>query len=186
MKRILIVIVGVGALAAVVALASTPRPAAAPAATGEGTILVSVDREIPESAAVMLGGSDLVVLGRLTGTTREYAQSSDGRFHHLAAEFEIVRVFRGEPSTKVVEVSRSEGPKGERVSEEGAEAMADHRLYVLFLERGPIVFATVGGPIGQFDASTGRLDSMAGSRASDGFDGLTLDELAERISVLSQ
>jgi len=180
-------VVVVGALVAIVALASTPRPAAAPVApTGEGTLAVSVDREIPESAAVMLGGSDLVVLGRLTGTTREYAQSSDGRFHHLAAEFEVVRVFRGEPSTKLVEVSRSVGPKGERVSEEGAVVMADQRLYVLFLERGPIVFATVGGPIGQFDASTGKLRSMAGSKASDGFDGLTLDDLAERISVLSQ
>jgi hypothetical protein len=152
--------------------------------------ILFVDRALVPTTPELIAAAEAVVVGELGTHGIVRSQSSDGRFTHMAYEFTVTDVLRGQVAEGAV-VSLAGvtlDATGCIAREADAEPMVPGGRYLAFIAPSPRddgVYVAVGGPQGLFSVGAdGTLVPLApGAPTSVDFAGRRVSEIAARLSV---
>ena len=152
--------------------------------------VLSVDWALVPTTAELIAAAEAVVVGELGTNGIVRSQSSDGRFTHMAYEFTVTDVLRGQVAEGAVVplAGVTLDATGCIAREADTEPMVPGGRYLAFIApspRGDGVYVAVGGPQGLFSVGAdGTLVPLApGAPTSVDFAGRRVSEIAARLSV---
>jgi hypothetical protein len=166
----------------VLAVSSKARPIE----TADTIVRIQIDRDFAASAKELMADSDAVVMGQLLDHSTVHSVSSDGYITHLAQDFRVQEALKGEVAVDAVLpllLSIRSSDKAPVVEGDAAPLEAGAR-YVLFLRSEDGIYASTGGPQGQFLMADGRLVPATMSLpAVASFSNLTIEEFRELLDT---
>jgi len=126
-------------------------------------IMVTADVDYADTFAELVTSSDLVVTGRLGQNEITLGESSDGLLRHVATDFVVAEVLRGETEGgSVIQVQRTVVAGDVALVSEDIANLESGRDYVLFLQDADRdgVYSVVGATQGAFALTDGRLAAL--------------------------